>query len=243
MNLIKRYVNTVERNLRLDRATRLRIMRDLGSDIQARQERGETPEAILAELGPAEAVAESFNREFRDHAVPRKSRWRWLFLAGAVLAGGGAAFLGLTGFSLWKLDPAASAIGVIGGSDGPTTIFVTSSVPALRWSWHELIPLALGCAAAFLLLQWPAAPRPDAGQPPARAEGPRLWLPALLAGLGLGLWVLFSLLAAADGAASLTAGQLAARELKRFFLHGGFLPAAALFFALRRLAGARHGLS
>lgn len=241
MNLIKRYVNTVERNLRLDRATRLRIMRDLGSDIQARQERGETPEAILAELGPAEAVAESFNREFRDHAVPRKSRWRWLFLAGAVLTGGGAAFLGLTGFSLWKLDPAASAIGVIGGSDGPTAIFVTSSVPALRWSWHELIPLALGCAAAFLLLQWPTAPRPAANAAPAQPV--RLWLPILLAGLGLGLWALFSLLAAMDGAGSLAAGQLAARELKRFFLHGGFLPAVVLVFALRRLAGARHGLS
>lgn len=236
MNLIKRYVNTVERNLRLDRATRLRIMRDLGSDIQARQERGETPEAILAELGPAEAVAESFNREFRDHAVPRKSRWRWLFLAGAVLTGGGAAFLGLTGYIPWALDPAASAIGVIGGADGPTTVFVTSSAPALRWSWNELIPLALGCAAAFLLLQWPAA-----NTAPVRSM--RLWLPALLAGLGLGLWVLFSLLAAADGAAFLTAGQLAVRELKRFFLHGGFVPAAALFVALRRLAGARHGFS
>lgn len=231
MNPIKRYVNTVERNLRMDRATRLRIMRDLGSDIQARLEQGKTPEAVLAELGPAEAVAESFNRAFCGHAAPRKSRWRWLFLAGAVLAGGLAAVWGLAGSALMLVPPAGAAgIGIIGGADGPTTIFLSSSVPPLYWGWKELIPPALGCAAAFLLLQWPAD-APAAG----RAARLRLWLPVLLAGCGLVLWALVSLLAVSDDVGIFTAGQLAARELKRFVLHGGFLPAAALVFALRRL--------
>ena len=40
MNEMKRYVNTVERCLRLDPATRLRVMNDLASDLQSRLEAG-----------------------------------------------------------------------------------------------------------------------------------------------------------------------------------------------------------
>ena len=40
MNEVKRYVNTVERHLRLDRTTRLRVMNDLASDLQAVWTRG-----------------------------------------------------------------------------------------------------------------------------------------------------------------------------------------------------------
>ena len=46
MNAMKRYVNDIERNLRMDRPTRVRIMRDLGSDIQSRREAGATDEQM-----------------------------------------------------------------------------------------------------------------------------------------------------------------------------------------------------
>ena len=145
MNPIKRYVNTVERHLRMDRHTRLRIMHDLGSEIQTRLEQGEPPEAILAELGPAAAVAESFNREFA--APPKKSGWRWLLLACAGLAA--------------------------------------------------------------------------------------------LAAAGLALWCLLAVRFALGSAGAASAGQIAAGVARRFFAHGGFVPAAALFAAARRLIQSR----
>ena len=51
MNEMKRYVNTVERCLRLDPATRLRVMNDLASDLQSRLEAGETMEQIRRGTG------------------------------------------------------------------------------------------------------------------------------------------------------------------------------------------------
>ena len=90
MNEMKRYVNTVERCLRLDPATRLRVMNDLASDLQSRLEAGETMEQIRAELGGPEQLAAALEAEFAAHRDPAP-RWRWWLLAGAaaVVAGGG----------------------------------------------------------------------------------------------------------------------------------------------------------
>ncbi len=223
MNPIKRYVNTVERHLRMDRHTRLRIMHDLGSEIQTRLEQGEPPEAILAELGPAAAVAESFNREFA--APPKKSGWRWLLLACAGLAALAAAAM------QWverMLTAAAISVGVIGGADGPTAIFVTAAPSA--WRWAEWLPVALGCLAGFLLLQWPGA-----------GKGIRRWLPAALAAAGLALWCLLAVQFALGGTGAASAGQAAAGVACRFFVHGGFVPALALAAAVRRLIQSRGG--
>ena len=223
MNPIKRYVNTVERHLRMDRHTRLRIMHDLGSEIQTRLEQGETPEAIMAELGPAEAVAESFNREFA--APPKKSGWRWLLLACAGLAALAAAAM------QWverMLTAAAISVGVIGGADGPTAIFVTAAPSA--WHWAEWLPVALGCLAGFLLLQWPGA-----------GKGIRRWLPAAAAAAGLALWVVLAVQFVAESLGWLPAGQITVCVLQRLALHGGFVPALALTAAVRRLIQSRGG--
>ena len=229
MNPIKRYVNTVERHLRMDRHTRLRIMHDLGSEIQTRLEQGEPPEAIMAELGPAEAVAESFNREFA--APPKKSGWRWLLLACAGVAALAAAAM------QWverMLTAAAISVGVIGGADGPTAIFVTGGIGAggvfTGWQWQEWLPVALGCLAGFLLLQWPGA-----------VKGAKRWLPAALAAAGLALWCLLAVQFALGGTGAASAGQAAAGVACRFFVHGGFVPALALTAAVRRLIQSRGG--
>ena len=221
MNPIKRYVNTVERHLRMDRHTRLRIMHDLGSEIQTRLEQGEPPEAIMAELGPAEAVAESFNREFA--APPKKSGWRWLRRAGAGRAAGAAA--AMPGGER-RLPAAALAAGVIGGADGPTAIFVTAAPSA--WRWAEWLPVALGCLAGFLLLQWPGA-----------VKGAKRWLPAAAAAAGLALWVVLAVQFVAESLGWLPAGQIAVCVLQRLALHGGFVPALTLAASVRRLRRTR----
>lgn len=220
MNPIKRYVNTVERHLRMDRHTRLRIMHDLGSEIQTRLEQGEPPEAIMAELGPAEAVAESFNREFA--APPKKSGWRWLLLACAGLAL-------LAGAERWA---AGRTVAIIGGADGPTAIFVTGGIGAggvfTGWQWQEWLPVALGCLAGFLLLQWPGA-----------VKGAKRWLPAAAAAAGLALWVVLAVQFVAESLGWLPAGQITVCVLQRLALHGGFVPALTLAATVRRLRRTR----
>ena len=54
---VKRYMNAIERRLRVDRKTKIRIMTELASDFQSRRESGQTDEAIMKELGTPEEVA------------------------------------------------------------------------------------------------------------------------------------------------------------------------------------------
>ena len=124
MNEVKRYVNTVERHLRLDRATRLRVMNDLASDLQSRLDAGETLADIQADLGGARTLADTLNHEFADHRNTA-SPWRWVFLLLAV-------FLILV-LAVNGLTPGNNAVsvGVIGGADGPTAIFVSAPTTAL----------------------------------------------------------------------------------------------------------------
>ena len=118
MNEMKRYVNTVERCLRLDPATRLRVMNDLASDLQSRLEAGETMEQIRAELGGPEQLAAALETEFAAHRDPAP-RWRWWLLAGA------AAVLAAAAFGSCAQRQAAASVGIIGGADGPTVMVTT----------------------------------------------------------------------------------------------------------------------
>lgn len=178
MNDVKRYMNAIERNLRMDRKTRARVMADLASDFQNRRDAGQSDAEIMAELGaPAQAAAE-FNAAFaaegpgnarRPWGTP--SRWRWLFLAAAVLA----LLVNFAVMWFWRYMPFYEAspggsLGIIGGADGPTAVFVTGvgSVSLLAGPW-----LFVAALCGFLLLGW------------CRADRKRLWLPMLLSGVPL----------------------------------------------------------
>lgn len=80
---VKRYMNAIDRHLRVDRKTRARIMTELASDFQSRRENGQSDEAIMKELGTPEEVAAQFNSALNAPSVP--SRWRWAFVVLAVL--------------------------------------------------------------------------------------------------------------------------------------------------------------
>lgn len=141
---MKRYANAVERRLNLPRDVKNRVMSDFISDIQARRETGMTDEEIYAELGTPKQAAANLNEQMKEYAY-RKSPWRFLFAAAAIY---GAAKL-LPG--LWvnifywilrvqaMLTPnEAASVGIIGGADGPTAIFLTAPV----WVSY-LIPLVM----------------------------------------------------------------------------------------------------
>ena len=161
MNEMKRYVNTVERCLRLDPATRLRVMNDLASDLQSRLEAGKTMEQIRAELGGPEQLAAALEAEFAAHRDPAP-RWRWWLLAGA------AAVLAAAAFGSCAQRQAAASVGIIGGADGPTAIFVSGPVAFPGW-WPLGLVWAVLLVAAFLLLGWCRHGLPR-----------RCWLPAAL---------------------------------------------------------------
>ncbi len=123
---IKRYVNAVERRLRLPYRLRARVMSDFATSIAARQEAGETVEQIIESLGSPKAAAAELNEQLRAYQY-RKSPWRFVCLALAILAG-----LWLIG-QLAASHILAQSLGVIGGADGPTAIFVTYAPLAGQW--------------------------------------------------------------------------------------------------------------
>lgn len=130
---VKRYVNAIERRLHLPFATRIRVMTDFSTSLTARHEQGESYEQIMASLGSPKEVAAELNSQLHDFCY-RKSPWRFLFLALALL--GGIALLGWAFSPLFPLN-----VSTIGGTDGPTVIYVTQS----GFAWPKLL-----CALLFL---------------------------------------------------------------------------------------------
>ena len=83
---VKQYVNAIERRLHLPLREKARIMSDISTSIAARHEAGESYEAVMADMGPPDAVAAPFNRAFAGQYKGSAWRFLWLGLALAVLA-------------------------------------------------------------------------------------------------------------------------------------------------------------
>lgn len=139
---MKKYCNAVERRLNLPRDVKTRVMTDFQSSIQARREDGMTDEEIYADLGTPKQAAATLNEQMKEYAY-RKSPWRFLFAALAVYGGWellGSLIAGIAMLTLTLSHPNASSVGIIGGADGPTAIFLTTRVP--EW-YHYAVPVAL----------------------------------------------------------------------------------------------------
>lgn len=136
---MKHYLNAVERRLNLPRDIRSRVMHDFCSSIQGRREAGLSDGEIYAELGAPKKVAAELNEQMKDYTYV-KSPWRWVFLGLSVLCGCYLAIEGAASiYAYFLTQTAAASIGIIGGADGPTAIFVTAS------------PLSLAGRAAIAL--------------------------------------------------------------------------------------------
>ncbi len=141
---MKKYVNQVARKLNLPLDVKARVMSDFSSSIGARRESGMTEEDIYAELGTPREAAAVLNEQMKEFSY-RKSPWRFLFGALAV-ASGIWILLYLLLQSIGLLLPTlnidfwpnvSASVGIIGGADGPTAIFVTG--PALRPDWDLIL--------------------------------------------------------------------------------------------------------
>ena len=148
---MKKYCNKVERKLNLPREIKVRVMTDFASSIQARREAGMTEEEIYADLGTPKQAAAVLNEQMKEYAY-RKSPWRFVFLALAFLSGGWLllyrllmVFGMLLSSAMVTFSPNESAsIGIIGGADGPTSIFVTGiSTYRSGFDWDIAIMVAV----------------------------------------------------------------------------------------------------
>lgn len=146
---MKKYIRAVERRLNLPKRVKERVMSDFVSDLQARQESGMSPEQIITELGTPSKAAADLNEQMKEYTY-RKSPWRFAFLAMAVY-GAAEVLAGLCANLLYwmlriqaMLTPnEAVSIGVIGGADGPTAMFVTT--PTWMHYITPVILLIIGC--------------------------------------------------------------------------------------------------
>lgn len=139
------YVKAVERRLNLPRDVRERVMCDFITSIVARKENGETYDEIKESLGTPKKAAADINAQMVEYTF-RKSPWRYLFLIVSILTG---VWLAISVFvQAFLMQHLSHSIGVIGGADGPTSIFVTASVNHL---WIEIVvALALLIICLFL---------------------------------------------------------------------------------------------
>ena len=122
---IQQYLRQVKRRLNMPCKAKDRVISDLHSSIIARQESGQAVEDILKDLGTPKQTAADLNLQMNEYTY-RKSLWRWVCLALAILGGIVILFNGALGIINAYLG-AAAHIGIIGGADGPTAIFVTAS--------------------------------------------------------------------------------------------------------------------
>ena len=131
---MKKYTNAIERKLNMPKEVKARVMNDFISSIQGRREAGQTDAEIFAELGSPKKAAADLNEQMKDYTYV-KSPWRWLCLAVVVTSVLSLAFGGTIGLLVHLLNTSASSIGIIGGADGPTAIFVTTSQDYI---WYKL---------------------------------------------------------------------------------------------------------
>lgn len=129
---MKRYVRAVERRLNLPRAIRARVMSDFASSVQARREAGMSDGEIYGELGTPKKAAADLNEQMKEYTY-RKSPARFFFALLAIYGGGkllGGLWVNIVYwfFRMWTtLTPnEAVSVGIIGGADGPTAIFLTT---------------------------------------------------------------------------------------------------------------------
>ena len=162
---IQRYLKVIRRRLNLPGEIRDRVISDLRSSIQERREAGQTDREILSELGtPAQAAAD-LNRQMEEFTYV-KSPWRWLCLVLAIGSGLSLLWGGGLSFLTWLLNRLTQAevnsIGIIGGVDGPTTVFITTSPDAWLYQLGMcLLLLVMGVFGFYFLSRCPRNKKPE----------------------------------------------------------------------------------
>lgn len=152
---IDQYLKAVARRLNMPGSVKTRLLSDLRSSILGRMEAGQTVEEILGELGPAKQTAAELNEQMREYTY-YKSPWRWVCLLLAVLSGASLALGGILGLLAFGFNTALNQnIGIIGGADGPTAIFIATAGIAWEQLLLMLLLLVMGILGFYRLSRCP----------------------------------------------------------------------------------------
>lgn len=131
---MKKYMSDIKRRLNLPGSVKKRVMADLESSVQSRKEAGQTDGEIMEELGTPAQVAAELNEQMKEFAYV-KSPWRWACLAMAVVSALAFLYKGVINLLVAAITYAErQSVGIIGGADGPTAIFVTQAPEAAAYS-------------------------------------------------------------------------------------------------------------
>ena len=135
-NTMKKYLASIARRLNMPKDVKERVMNDFQSSIRGRLEAGQTEQEVFAELGAPKKAAAELNEQMKDYTYI-KSPWRWVCLAiiiGCILS---LTFGGTLGVLLHVFNAALTdSVGIIGGADGPTAIFITTSPDYQEYIWY-----------------------------------------------------------------------------------------------------------
>ena len=122
----EKYLRAVRRRLNMPKDLKDRVMTDFAGSIDARMELGQSEADIFAELGTPKQVAKDLNEQMKEYTY-KKSPWRWACLILAVFSGLCLVYQGYANLLLILFNKANNAsIGIIGGADGPTSVFITT---------------------------------------------------------------------------------------------------------------------
>lgn len=156
----EQYIRKILKRIKVTDKTKARIKSDLQTELQSREEAGETMEQIIAQKGSPQVVADAFNgacdaqmrRQYRARQSLKAAAFMLIALALVLLCVnwiGNAAVLGST------------SVGIIGGADGPTRIFVARQ-PAPFFANPSMLVNVIGglilaagivCLAVWLILR------------------------------------------------------------------------------------------
>lgn len=146
---MKNYMKKVKRKLNLPKDVKKRVMADLETSVRSRAEAGQTEAEIMADMGMPAEVAAELNEQMKEFAYA-KSPWRWVCLVLAVISVFTLIFQG--GINLMAAILNKAALGAIGGADGPTVIFVTTSPDAAGYSMLMLALILVMSLVGFYFL-------------------------------------------------------------------------------------------
>lgn len=149
--ITEKYLRAVRRRLNMPKALKDRVIADLLSSIEARKEAGQQEAEILAELGTPKQAAEELNAQMKEFTY-RTSPWRWVCLGVSVLSVLCIAYNGLRLLLLQLFNTVNNAsIGIIGGADGPTSIFITTSAAPTPAAGIYALTLVAGIVGFMIL--------------------------------------------------------------------------------------------
>ena len=123
---MKKYIKAVKRRLNMPKELRNRVINDFESDIASRLEAGQSKDEVKAEFGSPKQAAAELNKQMEEYTY-KKSPFRWGCLILMVFSILLFLFRGLLGLLTFLFNFHLNhSIGIIGGADGPTAIFVST---------------------------------------------------------------------------------------------------------------------